>query len=72
MPNENYPLIMKFAKKEKKVEALQKPNFKYDPEKQLTIYEVETAGGPSTSCMKATYSTPKVGKDPEADRSMDD
>lgn len=72
MPNENYPLIMKFAKKEKKVEALQKPNFQYDAQKQITIHEDERSGGPSTSCLKATYSTPKVGKDPEADRSMDD
>lgn len=75
MPNEgklaSLPLIMKMANVETKVEILKAPRFEYDQDKQTTT-TVETMSGKSSGCTKATYSTEKVGKDPEGDYAADD
>ena len=75
MPNEakntSLPLIMKMANVEVKVEVVKAPCFQYDHERQVTTTD-ETMSGESSGCTKATYSTEKVGKDPEGDYAADD
>lgn len=69
--NTETPLVVSFAKHAENPPAYCAPEFGYDPETQvgrITYY----AGGNSSGCTKATYSTASVGKDPEGDYAADD
>jgi hypothetical protein len=61
---------MRFAHIERAY-PFQAPTFAYDAETQTTD-DLGYSCGESSGCTKATYSTPKVGKDPEGDYAADD
>jgi len=65
------PLLMRHAQVEQSY-PFKAPNFSYDPDTQTTADPEYRCGGESSGCTKATYSTPKVGKDPEGDYAADD
>ena len=64
------PLIMRVAPLEHRADLFAPEEVVYDPVSQQT--QDPLWAGPSTACNRASYNTPRVGKNPEADRAMDD